>query len=280
MARIMCALIATKNRLLRNTSHDLRTIHKRFVHMLGQKVSVCGHNIHYERVGTGKRTVLLLPGALGSTRTDFTPQLEGMDGERFTLIAWDPPGYGYSRPPERVFSNFHREDAKIAAQLMSTLGEHRYSVVGWSGGGTTALIIAAANLLNVQKVVVFGANAYVTAEDKRLMREIQDLNKWHPKARQAYADLYGADTFAKLWHSFVEYYCKLEDTCRADLKAIKQPTLILHGDLDPMVPMEHPMYLLDSISHSTLHRFPKGKHNIHQQYSEEFNKIVEKFLIQ
>ncbi|CAG2159277.1 unnamed protein product [Oppiella nova] len=253
---------------------------KRLVQMLGQKVSVDGLNIHYERVGTGKHTVLLLPGALGSTRTDFTPQLEGMDRKRFTLIAWDPPGYGFSRPPERDFNDFYRKDAKIAAQLMRTLGEDKYSLVGWSDGGITSLIIAAANPLNVQKLVVFGANAYISAEDKRLIREIQDLNKWHPKARQVYADVYGADTFAKLWESFVEYYCKMDDICRDDLKAIKQSTLILHGDLDPLVAKEHPKYLLDNISDSTIHRFPKGRHNIHHKYSEEFNKIVEKFLIQ
>jgi valacyclovir hydrolase len=42
-----------------------------------------------------------------------------MDREKFTLIAWDPPGYGLSRPPERDFSgDYLRRDAKYAAKLM------------------------------------------------------------------------------------------------------------------------------------------------------------------
>ncbi len=42
-----------------------------------------------------------------------------MDREKFTLIAWDPPGYGFSRPPQRDFSgDFYRRDANYAAKLM------------------------------------------------------------------------------------------------------------------------------------------------------------------
>jgi valacyclovir hydrolase len=45
--------------------------------------------------------------------------LEGFDKSKFTLIAWDPPGYGYSRPPARVYDkNVYKRDADIAALLM------------------------------------------------------------------------------------------------------------------------------------------------------------------
>ena len=87
---------------------------KRCVQM-GQKVGVNGVDIHFERVGTGDHTLLLLPGALGSTRTDFSPQLNGLNRDRLCLIAWDPPGYGYSRPPDRDFNDFYRKDAEMAA---------------------------------------------------------------------------------------------------------------------------------------------------------------------
>ncbi|KAG0444387.1 hypothetical protein HPB47_013853 [Ixodes persulcatus] len=54
-----------------------------------------------------------------STRTDFSPQLEKLDRKQFTLVAWDPPGYGFSRPPERTFPvDFYHRDARVVAQLM------------------------------------------------------------------------------------------------------------------------------------------------------------------
>ena len=39
-----------------------------------------GNKINYCSSGNGDHVVLLMPGALGTGRTDFTPQLEGDDG--------------------------------------------------------------------------------------------------------------------------------------------------------------------------------------------------------
>ena len=52
---------------------------------------------------------------------------------------------------------------------------------------------------------------------------------------------------------------------------------VLHGDLDPL-PKEHPMFLTDKIGDSCLYRFSKGAHDIHQEFSEEFNRVVTDFL--
>lgn len=42
-----------------------------------------------------------------------------LDKKQFTLVAWDPPGYGYSRPPDRDFTgDFFHQDAEIAVKLM------------------------------------------------------------------------------------------------------------------------------------------------------------------
>ena len=77
-----------------------------------------GQPLHYQRAGHGQHVLLLLPGALGSGQTDFLPQLTGLNPEIFTIIAWDPPGYGHSRPPDRDFNDFYRKDAFMAAKLM------------------------------------------------------------------------------------------------------------------------------------------------------------------
>lgn len=42
-----------------------------------------------------------------------------MDRSKFTLIAWDPPGYGYSRAQERVYNKtVYADDADLAAAMM------------------------------------------------------------------------------------------------------------------------------------------------------------------
>ena len=58
----------------------------------------------------------------GSIRDNLLPVFKEMDPEMFTMIGWDPPGYGKSRPPARKFLNaegdVHRTDAHLVAKMM------------------------------------------------------------------------------------------------------------------------------------------------------------------
>nr|XP_046247570.1 valacyclovir hydrolase isoform X3 [Scatophagus argus] len=201
---------------------------------------VNGVDLYYEQVGRGKHGVLLLPGALGSTRTDFGPQLKSLNKERFTVVGWDPRGYGQSRPPGRDFPpDFFERDAKDAVDLMKALGFGRFSLLGWSDGGITALIAAAKNPDLIRKMVVWGSNAFVSQHDLQLYDG---------------------------------------SICMELLPLISCPTLIVHGEKDPMVPSIHPQCLLKHIKGSKLHLMPEGKHNLHLRFADEFNKLVEDFL--
>lgn len=60
-----------------------------------------------------------MPGALGTIWSDFKPQVDGLSQRYFTIFAWDPPGYGSSRPPNRQFTTkFYENDADQAYQFM------------------------------------------------------------------------------------------------------------------------------------------------------------------
>ena len=64
--------------------------------------------------------------AVGSALSDFGVQLKSLAGSELTLVAWDPPGYGQSRPPARHFGpTFFRDDALTAAELMKVTRETR-----------------------------------------------------------------------------------------------------------------------------------------------------------
>ncbi|XP_054156809.1 valacyclovir hydrolase-like [Oppia nitens] len=243
--------------------------------MPGQKIAVNGLQIHYERIGNGNHTVLLLPGAFGTSRLDFSKQLTDTKWlDKFTLIAWDPPGYGYSSPPEKNFTDFFRTDAKIAAQLMQTLAIDKYSLLGWSDGGTTAMILAANQPLSVQKLVIWGSKAYVNDKDRQMYDMLKDADNWNPKIRKTFSDYYTE----KLFLNYVKLYNKsivnYSDFCTNDIKQIRQPTLILHGDRDPVMGIEHPFYLINNIIDSKLYRFSNGSHNIHKEFNDEFREIL------
>ncbi|KAF6107664.1 biphenyl hydrolase like [Phyllostomus discolor] len=223
------------------------------------KVAVNGVHLHYQRTGEGEHAVLLLPGMLGlegSGETDFGPQIKNLNKKLFTVVAWDPRGYGHSRPPDRDFPrNFFERDAKDAVDLMKTLKFKKFSLLGWSDGGITALIAAAKYPSYIHKMVIWGANAYVTEEDEMIYQGIRDVSKWSEKIKKPLETLYGYEYFAKTcekWVDGIKQFKHLPDgnICRHLLPLIQCPTLIVHGEKDPLVPRFHADFIHKHVSGS------------------------------
>jgi len=260
--------------LQKNSKFQIRTM---------AKVSVGGVQINYEEAGSGPHAVLLMPGAIGSALSDFGPQLASLAGSQLKLVAWDPPGYGQSRPPSRTFPpSFFRDDALAAADLMKTLGHDQYSVLGWSDGGNSAVILAALRPQSVTKLVIWGANAYVSEKDIQLYEAVRDIDQWSERMRAPLVKLYGEQYFRDTWNAWVDGISALQHAengiCRAEAAQVRCPTLLLHGAKDAMVPEEHPEYFAKHIPDVRLHVFPEGKHNLHLRYPAEFNKLATEFL--
>ncbi|XP_077389841.1 valacyclovir hydrolase isoform X1 [Festucalex cinctus] len=246
--------------------------------------TVNGVDLYYEKAGSGNHAVLLLPGALGSTKTDFQPQLKSLNQDLFTVVGWDPRGYGQSRPPDRDFPlDFFERDARDAVDLMRILGFAKFSLLGWSDGGITALIAAAKNPESINKTLVWGSNAFVSQKDLDIYNSVRDVSRWSARMRAPMEAVYGAQVFAKTWQAWVDGIAQFArrpkgNICIDLLPLIRCPTLIVHGEKDPMVPSCHPHFLLKHIQGSRLHLMPEGKHNLHLRFPEEFNKLVEDFL--
>ncbi|XP_054349435.1 valacyclovir hydrolase isoform X1 [Pongo pygmaeus] len=262
------------------------------------KVAVNGVQLHYQQTGEGDHAVLLLPGMLGesdhlrvtkwlflgSGETDFGPQLQNLDKKLFTVVAWDPRGYGHSRPPDRDFpADFFERDAKDAVDLMKALKFKKVSLLGWSDGGITALVAAAKYPSYIHKMVIWGANAYVTDEDSVIYEGIRDVSKWSERTRKPLEALYGYDYFARTcekWVDGIRQFKHLPDgnICRHLLPRVQCPTLIVHGEKDPLVPQFHADFIHEHVKGSRLHLMPEGKHNLHLRFANEFNKLAEDFL--
>ncbi|KAL3859109.1 hypothetical protein ACJMK2_009341 [Sinanodonta woodiana] len=252
--------------------------------VLSHKIEVNRVRLHFETTGDGDHTILLLPGALGSSQTDFHKQLLEFNKDKFTLIALDPRGYGKSIPPERDWPlEFLQRDADDALELLRKLGIEKASILGWSDGGITGMIAAARCPNMITKLVVWGANAYVTEKDIKLYEGMRDISSWSENMRTPFMAMYGEKYFQQQWSNWVDayknYFVKRNgDICMDDLPKIKAKTLIVHGLKDPLVPLEHPDYLHTNIAGSRLYIMPEGKHNLHVKYSREFIFLVEHFL--
>ncbi|XP_018567080.1 valacyclovir hydrolase [Anoplophora glabripennis] len=249
-----------------------------------QKIDVDGQTINYIKVGNGEKKILCFPGAMGTIWTDFKPQIEELDREKFTIVVWEPPGYGRSRPPNRNFNlDVYKNDAEVAFKFMKKLDINKFSLLGWSDGAKSSLILSSKYPEHVEKLVVWGATSYVLPEEVRYYEEIRDINNWSERMKEPLIKLYTERGLQDMSNGWCDTLKNIQinggDICKNDLQNIKCPTFILHGDKDPMLAAGHPEYLMSRISNAKLHRFPEGKHNIHLKYAREFNKMVTDFLL-
>lgn len=105
----------------------------------------------------------------GTIWTAFKPQMERLDTDKLTLVTWEAPGYGKSRPPDRDFpDDFYERDAAWAHNLMKLLSYDKFSLIGWSAGGTTSMFIAANYPESIQKMVLLCAYATISPYEEKM----------------------------------------------------------------------------------------------------------------
>ena len=244
-------------------------------------IAVPGLTLHAEQAGQGA-PLLLIPGALGTGAGDFAGQIDWFAARGFAVIAPDPRGYGKSRPPERDYPlDFYQRDAGDLFALMSALGHDRFSIIGWSDGANIAVLMAAERPKRVERLVIFGGQSFLPAEEITAFNAIRKISAWSPRAAEAMRAVYG-EALDGLWERYVDGQEALFEAggnlYRDRLTRVRCPAFVLHGARDPLVPAFHPEAIHKAIAGSRLHIFPEGKHNIHQRYAEDFNLLVHAFL--
>jgi len=225
--------------------------------------------------------VICIPGAIGTAETDFSGQLLGLS-ERHRVVSFDPCGYGKSRPPVRNWKNFYYQDGEDAHAVMESLGYSKYNVIGWSDGANAATLLAARRPDAVQKLVIFGGNAWVEQQDIDLYEQTRDVKThWSKGMLAKHLPVYG-DDLQPMWDGFCDAMKAIMDAggdvCQVQAKSIQCPTFVLAGAKDAMAPIHHPQWLSENIPNARLHVFPDGKHNMHIKYKDDFNKMVLDFL--
>ena len=241
---------------------------------------VRGARLYYEERGDG-RPLLCLAGALGTGASDFGPQLEGLSDE-WRVIAPDPRGYGRSRPPERDFgAGFLQRDADDMAALMEALDHKVFSVAGWSDGANSAALLAIAHPERVERLVIWGGNAYVASEDIEAYEKTRNISGWSSRMRESLGAIYG-EALQGLWAAWCDamqaMYRAGGEIYRRRLHLVRCPTLVLHGEKDPLVPGFHPRLLREGLANARLQVFADGRHNVHLVFAAEFNRLVREFL--
>ena len=272
-----------------------------------RELSIHDQRITYRTAGSGP--VLLLIHGMAGSATTWRQVMPGL-AQRFTLIAPDLLGHGRSDKPQGDYSL--GAFACTLRDLLVALGHERVTVVGQSLGGGVALQFSYQYPERTERLVLVGSGG-LGHEVNRLLR-LLSLPGSEAVLRLACAapvreaiesvasgiarvGLRLAPVVSELWRS----YASLADdaTRRAFLRTLRAvvdprgqavsasnrlhlaaevPTLIVWGDADPIIPVDHAHAAHASIPGSRLEIFEGVGHYPHCEAPERFVEVLSDFV--
>ena len=223
-----------------------------------QTIPVNGLDLFYRDNGSGE-PLLLLHGFTGSGDDWQHVFPQPIDGRR--VIAPDLRGHGRSTNPGDTFR--FADVARDVFALLDTLGIDRVSAIGMSAGANTLLHMATQQPSRVPAMVHVSGTPRFPDQARTIMRtmtaETRSEAEW---AEMRGRHHHGDDQIRALWKHARGFADDRDDMnfTAATLSRITARTLIVHGDRDPLYPVELAVELLRGIPNAALWVVPNGGH--------------------
>lgn len=277
--------------------------------MTVEEITLHGHRITYRCGGNGDQIVLLIHGITGSSQTweDVFPLLAG----RYTVIAPDLPGHGASAKPRGDYSL--GAYASTVRDLMLALGHDRATIVGHSLGGgivmqfayqfpeliermilvssgglgrEVSILLRALTLPGAEYALpLVASNAVLSAGgsigaflSRRLgMRPGSDLDElW--RGYRSLGDAGARRAFVETLRGTVEPGGQRVNATDRLYLAQTLPTLLVWGEKDPIIPVEHGYAAQKQIPHSQLDVIAGAGHFPYRDEPRRFTRTLTRFI--
>ena len=261
--------------------------------------------LHIEDSGGTGRPVLLIHGWPLSAQA-WEPQVSVLQAAGYRVVAYDRRGFGRSDKPESGYS--YDTLADDLQRVLDQCGLQDVTLVGFSmGGGEVARYIARHGESRLRSVVFAAAvPPYLmktadnpegplspeAAQQKRKALE-QDRDAFFDQFTQNFFSSNGAlqvtesqrgEAIALCLQSAQHAALACMDSFgttdfREDLKKVKVPTLVIHGDADAIVPFEGSGQRTHrAVPHSQLVRVGGAPHGLNVTHAQAFNEALLSFL--
>jgi len=274
-------------------------------------LEINGASLFYKTMGSGE-PIVVLHGGPGFDHRQFLPYIWDL-AERHKVILFDQRGTGLSSGPIDATSISIDSFITDIEGIREAFGIERMNLLGHSWGGILAMHYGIRHPGNLRSLILCSTAAsfesfaemraaYETdrlPEDAAVLEEIyasDEFQNGDPQAIERFWRVYFKPYFAdqelasKLDLQFTENSIKHgnevagfilqsigEFDLHEDLRAIRCPTLVIHGDADPM-PVKYAEMIHESISGSELVIAEGAGHWLFVDATETFTSSVFDFL--
>lgn len=244
------------------------------------------------RDGSGGTPLLIFNG-IGANLELVLPFIEALPARE--ALVFDMPGIG--RSPMWVIPRRFSGLAQLTDRLLTRLGYGMVDVAGVSWGGALAQQFARQFAARARRLILAATSAgavMVPGHPRALLKMTTPRRYLSPVYMQrAAADIYGgevrerpdliaAHTTRVIPPQFLGYLYQLLAgvgwTSIHWLHKLKQPTLVMAGSEDPLVPLVNARLLAALIPHSRLHVVPGGGHLFMLHCLGDVIPVISEFL--
>jgi len=275
-----------------------------------QHVQIHGHDVRYRRAGTpGKQAILLIHGLAGSSKA--WDHVIGDLAAHYDVIAPDLLGHGESAKPMGDYSL--GAFASGLRDFLAVLDVHSVTVVGHSFGGGVAMQLAYQHPNLIDRLVLVGSGGlgrevspllrlltlpgaeYLMplAFPKAVVGASTEVGKFLGRRNirsarlgelwRAYSSLAGAENrhaFVKTMRGVIEPGGQTVDASDRLYLAARVPIMIVWGDRDGVIPVEHGRSAHEAIEHSRLEILEGVGHFPQVEAPEMFIDVLLDFMVE
>ena len=248
-----------------------------------------------ERRGDGSRPPLVLMNGIGASLEVLQPFVDALDPRR-TVVRFDVPGVGGSPPP--VVPYVLATLTPVVSGVLRRIGhEDEVDVLGLSWGGGLAQHFAVQHRRRCRRLVLAatGTGSLMVPASPRVLSHMLTPRRHRDPgyATRVAGELYGGSVrtdparAARALHAHSRlgprrgYYYQLAASAGWSslpfLSLIRQPTLVLSGDDDPIIPTVNARLLARGIPRARLHLYGGG-HLALVTEADQLAPVVDAFL--
>ena len=223
--------------------------------------------------------VVLLHHGLGAVRSwkEQIPIL-AVSGDR--VVAYDRWGHGLSAPRERWSMPYFKEDLADLQTILDMLGVEQAALIGHSDGGKIAMYYALDNPHRVPGLVIVSAHIYIEPKMSQGIQSVKSDFEQESKFQEKMYRVHGDKTEALFWGWFNGWHnSEIQDwDMRPVINQISCPCLVAQGLEDEHATPQHARDMAAAIPDAELWLLPGAGHMLPQDFPEEFNHQVLRFL--